>query len=196
MILSNPTERRWFIRCLGCLSVMAINGDRPQAGLRCGICSGRIEIMGIVHQDRLTKTEDRCACDERCTSATGPNCNCKCAGKNHGSGITVTVVIDLGGIPKATPRNKEKSLRIYGEWQAARSAVEERIKAYFKFEENKNSAHYWTDWNQNQMIRRQKLLAEIQRVERLRSRSARLSAIAKINEKLSILGRDAKESYF
>lgn len=33
-------------------------------------------------------------CDARCTSATGPNCECSCGGKNHGAGH-LTVVEEM-----------------------------------------------------------------------------------------------------
>lgn len=100
---------RWFYRCLDCLSVIAVEQElKPfhwergiyQVG-RCGACNAWLESMGCVDRGRLVRDEVRSACDDRCTSARGPNCDCKCHGKNHGSGLVVTVQVDAGGIPVA-----------------------------------------------------------------------------------------------
>lgn len=75
---------RTFVRCPLCLSIAAVEGDIP-AGLVCE-CGGAVDIMGVVQGDRLhIGTEFRCPCDDRCTSAKGPNCSCSCGGKNHGT---------------------------------------------------------------------------------------------------------------
>lgn len=36
-----------------------------------------VEVAGVVNESR--------ACDGRCMSATGPNCECSCGGSNHGA---------------------------------------------------------------------------------------------------------------
>lgn len=60
--------------------------------------------MGKVgSQNRLMAPADRCRCDRRCTGARGPNCECKCGGKNHGSEHLATVRRDDGD---ATRREK------------------------------------------------------------------------------------------
>ena len=56
--------------------------------------------MGEVKGPRLSRAEDRCPCDRRCTNATGPNCECSCGGVNHGSGRLVRVDIDCGPVPQ------------------------------------------------------------------------------------------------
>lgn len=101
---------RWFIRCRSCLLVAALDGQSdycPSAGRKlnmlCSACEGQIEVMGRVYLDtRLVTDASRCPCDTRCTSAKGPNCDCSCGGKNHGSNLLVQVVVDAGPIPVVT----------------------------------------------------------------------------------------------
>jgi hypothetical protein len=81
---------RWFVRCRLCLSIGAVDAiSLPKGTLVCSGCDGPIEIMGRV--DGCTShLETRCKCDARCTNAKGPNCDCSCGGKNHGSGMLVS----------------------------------------------------------------------------------------------------------
>jgi len=48
---------------------------------RCGICAGSFENMGRVEKNRLIHEHLAAICDDRCTSARGPLCSCKCGGK-------------------------------------------------------------------------------------------------------------------
>lgn len=127
---------RWYFRCPDCLSVSAIDADREPASARCSCCDVPVEGLGRVFRERLVRDEERCACDERCTCAQGPRCNCRCGGENHGSGLVVTVQIDAGGIPRITPPDARAIIR-RDEWramlakvrEAAPGARESRIKA-------------------------------------------------------------------
>src|SRR5206468_12359849 len=66
-------------------SVSAVD-EHPNIGeWQCGICAGRFESMGRVERDRLIHEHIAAVCDERCTSARGPICNCHCGGQHHGS---------------------------------------------------------------------------------------------------------------
>lgn len=98
--LTVETVNRWFIRCTRCLTVASVETAPNVNDWRCDICDGTIENMGRVEGDRLVKFEERCACDGRCTGARGPVCECSCGGKNHGTGRTVIVKIDVGGVPR------------------------------------------------------------------------------------------------
>ena len=60
----------------------------------------------------------RSVCDNRCTSARGPGCECACGGKNHGSSLWVVETRDAGGIPRVTPRDG-KAGAIRDEWRGA-----------------------------------------------------------------------------
>jgi hypothetical protein len=104
-----PPVRLHFYRCADCLSICT-SADALQyrhargylvPGGKCGACDGPLEYLGRTERDRLIKEHEACPCDDRCTSARGPNCSCKCGGQNHGSNMTVTVRTDEGGIPVA-----------------------------------------------------------------------------------------------
>jgi hypothetical protein len=104
-----PIVRLHFYRCTDCLSICTSaeqlsyrnrNGYMV-AGGKCGACDGTLEYLGRTERDRLVKEHEACPCDDRCTSARGPHCSCRCGGEHHGSNMTVTVRTDEGGIPVA-----------------------------------------------------------------------------------------------
>lgn len=51
-----------------------------QAGAHCP------NACGLMRCEPITVKLGTRNCDARCTSAKGPNCSCKCNGKNHGAG--------------------------------------------------------------------------------------------------------------
>ena len=100
---------RHFYRCTDCLSVVATETAIKPVQVppsysysygECGACGGDVEYMGEVCRDHLQKTALVCACDDRCTSALGPICSCRCGGENHGTHRVVEVVIEAGKVPK------------------------------------------------------------------------------------------------
>ncbi len=62
---------------------------------------GGHEFLGVAGPSgaRLYENVQRCPCDERCTHARRPVCECSCGGANHGSGCLVEVAIDCGPVP-------------------------------------------------------------------------------------------------
>ena len=68
-------------RCRRGHVVTGTHDDQGQLGghLRCGC--GALATARVL---RVTIKPDH-RCGARCTSATGANCDCSCAGKNHGS---------------------------------------------------------------------------------------------------------------
>lgn len=105
MQVSNSGPRH-FYRCSDCLGVVAVSESteyRTERGYvaygTCGSCGGSMEYMGRTSRDRLVKDHLLCPCDDRCTSALGPHCSCRCGGENHGSNMVVAVTRDQGGIP-------------------------------------------------------------------------------------------------
>jgi hypothetical protein len=127
---------RWFLRCLDCLSIAATDQD-PQymamfQGVKLGTtqkrikceCGGVMQLMGRVQRSgRLMFEEERCACDSRCTHATGPNCECSCNGANHGTGRMRCVSIDAGGLPVV----QGADLKVAQEFRAAVEAARARF---------------------------------------------------------------------
>lgn len=115
---------RWFIRCETCLAVSAVDEPPNTSEWQCGICGGRFESMGRVERDRLIHEHMAAICDDRCTSARGPICNCHCGGQHHGSNRVVRVVRDAGPIPTVTPSAGREQARINAdEYRAHRAAA-------------------------------------------------------------------------
>ena len=132
---------RQFYRCEDCLSVAAVDGARAEIevgwgklGATCGACGGRMEHMGQVGADphRLVKVGERSPCDDRCTMAAGPSCECKCGGENHGSHLLVVVTRDAGDRPTVTPMRDLARHRLMGEaYRALRETVRGRLEARY-----------------------------------------------------------------
>lgn len=57
------------------------------------------KIMGRVKAKRLVEWIILTPCDGRCTGATGPNCDCVCNGKNHGTNRVVVSERKVQAIP-------------------------------------------------------------------------------------------------
>lgn len=110
---ANKIERkaRHCYRCIDCLTVVftdekiADTWDKNRGNIlvaECGACGGRMEYLGATtwNAGTVRRIESwQCACDGRCTSATGPSCDCQCGGENHGTGRVVPVYRD-----QAVPR--------------------------------------------------------------------------------------------
>jgi hypothetical protein len=111
----SPQVSRWFIRCTTCLAVSAVEEHPNLSDWRCGICGGSFENMGRVEKDRLIHEHLAAICDDRCTSARGPLCSCKCGGKHHGSNLMVRVVRDAGKVPTVTPSSGRDQCRLNAE---------------------------------------------------------------------------------
>lgn len=92
-----------YYKCKACLHPVVITSDQVKMisgrkDLQCE-CGGKMDHMGQVYQEnKYKKTEEQCACDERCVSATGPKCVCGCHGENHGSGLMIEVVVETGKV--------------------------------------------------------------------------------------------------
>lgn len=153
--------------------------------MRCAACSGSIEIMGAVRQERLVKTAIRCPCDARCTFAAGPNCDCSCGGKNHGSQITVSVAMDVGGIPRISPANPEKARRVSQEWEAAQAALAARIARHFPEYAMMKAGDSLPAYALSRAILGARYVDRLSNAGSLKTHHGRLAAIKAINKKLT-----------
>lgn len=130
---------RHFYRCVGCLDVCTAPARLPMSYsvtvAECGTCGQHLEYMGRAGAgDRLVEDRQRCACDERCTSARGPLCVCHCGGLNHGAGLAAVVVerIDRGAVPLVTMPSAKRAAKLRASWlefQAAREALRAELDA-------------------------------------------------------------------
>jgi hypothetical protein len=127
-----PMNRHYY-RCVDCLTVMAAEVKLPylQGSWRyhaiCDACGGKVEYMGEVHRDRLTVTQHQTPCDDRCTHARGPSCDCKCGGKNHGSHLTVAVRLDAGAIPHLETPDPARARLAAEQYRARAQRVQQAI---------------------------------------------------------------------
>ena len=131
------TIRRYYYRCTGCLDVMtqleplALEYSRTVA--KCGTCDQVFEYLGRTQRDRLVQDSMECKCDDRCTSARGPHCNCHCGGENHGAGMVggyEIVTRDAGPVPivrMPDPVRAAKALAQYREYDTARTELGRRL---------------------------------------------------------------------
>lgn len=136
------TNGRRAYRCCDCLDVFFT--VESAKGASCGACGGAVEFMGRVVGARLTEIRQECPCDERCTGAVGPQCNCSCGGANHGDGRLVEVVRDIGPAPKLRgQRNPETLAARAAEYRAlvaaARSAGRHGVAD--KAEQSRSHSH-------------------------------------------------------
>lgn len=123
-----------FYRCLDCCEVFTLDGKLDASKPTVCACDGqRLEYLGQAKGDRITREEDRCPCDGRCTGAIGPDCDCRCLGVNHGSGRLVRVTIDAGEIPRVAlnPKAAEAAKTRRRELSDATEAARERITKRF-----------------------------------------------------------------
>lgn len=98
-----------YYRCNDCCAVFTTRAPiPPDAECECG--GRRVDYIGKSKAGQLSREEIRSACDARCTNANGPNCDCLCAGANHGTGKLVTVEI-LSGIPRIRMNDPEAANR-------------------------------------------------------------------------------------
>ena len=121
--------RRHYYRCCDCLVPMVLESDRRPSPLPVCVCGGTLEYMGVVHRHRVLELEDRSPCDDRCTGATGPNCDCQCGGENHGSGRVITVVRADHGAATVVALDPEVQIARAKEWRDAKDRLTAAIQS-------------------------------------------------------------------
>lgn len=126
-----------------------------------------MEYMGRVYQERLVKDETRCACDERCTSARGPKCDCHCGGRNHGRHAVVHVRIDCGKIVAET-KPTAKQITEAKEYRATRDEAQEAYRPLA----------YAGHLPYEQFIRKLRIERELAKAKKARTHAARMKHLA------------------
>jgi hypothetical protein len=127
-----PTQLRHFYRCRQCLAIAVretTSPDRPRDEPACD-CGGHLDYLGRVKGLSLWQQKTACACDARCTYALGPQCDCSCGGRNHGTHAVVTFDAGVGPVPKVRPRaDLQTRLALVAEYRAAIEAARARADA-------------------------------------------------------------------
>lgn len=163
---------RWFYRCPDCLSVMAADGN-PYARLACACGCESCEKMGKVQRARLVTETERCPCDDRCTCALGPSCNCRCGGENHGAGlVSVVEQQDAGAVPVISPPDPAAIERGRA-WRAAVEAAEKGVRARFPGWARKNAGEYVSDKEFRDYLAGRDAMKRLRAIEGMRVRKTR-----------------------
>ncbi len=118
---SCPTCNEWFY-----------TADKVGDRLPCPICDGTLRYRGRVERDRrVTFDAEMPACDGQCTSARGVSCECRCGGKNHGSGrvIVVTVTEGVATVNLDRPELLERLRASRAPQLAEAAAIDEQVSA-------------------------------------------------------------------
>ena len=135
-------------------------------------CLGRIQWMGQVTKDlsRYARQVERPVCNANCTRAFGPLCFCRCVCANHGSGKTVLVLVDAGGVKRPEFEDSTRAAVIArgNNCTALLNAVSELLRKSSKLDKN-----YATNWKD--FMRASKMLKYGRKMEILQEVYARLS---------------------
>lgn len=176
---------RWYVRCRDCLSVASLATELPlPAELGC-VCGGKVEVMGRVtrHRRLLVGTEQMTPCDDRCTMARGPKCECPCGAENHGTGLVVQID-RTEPVPRLVLLDVDTARRRAEEYRAvldeARAAVD-RTHAYGRAaDQAKGRGEYLLAdaWHAMHLYRDAR--ARVQHAARLRTHAGRIKALRAI----------------
>lgn len=174
-------SNRHFYRCRSCCHVIAIEGtlevevtdQGAQYKARCA-CEGKLELMGRVgRKPGLVLDSERCACDARCTNATGPSCDCSCGGANHGTHRVVAIEVGAGGVPRIMSLDATECLRRAEEYKAAMEPHRAELRAM-------REARAWR-YNSRPSCDEDRLARALGHISALRTHKGRLAAIAKMS---------------
>ncbi len=101
---SEEENAKWYAQtspCPHCQHVPTRERETPYYGGSLATYRTWHRAMGCVMDTQwIARLEHRCACDARCTGATGPNCECSCGGKNHGTGRVVEIAVPVARVPQ------------------------------------------------------------------------------------------------
>lgn len=122
--------RRPYFRCKACLASMTLPATKERLYYRMANeyacdCGGSLEYLGEAGPNGVEKERVECACDDRCTFAKGPRCNCVCEGENHGAGMAAMIVVAVATGMKGVVRPcDDRRLAKLAAWQAEIAEVE------------------------------------------------------------------------
>lgn len=175
---------RWYVRCSDCLSVAAVDAGAPPRDATCA-CGGKIESMGKVTRfGRLhVATREETPCDDRCTGAQGPKCDCPCSGENHGSGRVVEIEVTTG-VPRIVMLDIAQSQARAAEYRAALAEATASVESRHgrgRVAGEAKLAGSWIGTDEYGTMRQYHYaLASVRRAKALRTHKGRLRALAAI----------------
>jgi hypothetical protein len=178
---TTPLTRRLYYRCHDCLTTLCVELDNRQRAI-CGICGGPMDFLGVVQPDNKSyaRSAEQCLCNDQCQTASGPNCDCHCGGKNHGIGYrTVVVVVDRGTVKLSPAADQPAALARANQYRAelenARARIAAELGADWKAYTAGGYVQSTARWNQCRTCA--EALREAKKGKMHKSRIAKLRAI-------------------
>jgi hypothetical protein len=154
-------------------------------GLTCDACGGHVETMGQVTwtKRRLFENEQESVCDGRCTGAKGWKCDCSCGGHNHGTGATVTVQRDKGGIPRLLVLKPAEAKARRAAWDAAWDRTSNAFDAAFGAIRARKARRDWLDAPQwDDFLLSERLRDDMKDAAGMRTHKGRMDKLARVLE--------------
>jgi hypothetical protein len=128
-----------YYKCHDCFSLIVLESASLPRDTMCGVCGGKdFRYMGDVRKDNIVNIKYDCPCNELCTCATGPKCDCKCGGENHGTHLVIEVVVVVGKVPTATSNRPgvlagERGRWYRGEMEDLRAHLRDRFVCTYRY---------------------------------------------------------------
>ncbi len=172
-----------FYRCTVCLNIFTTREELPRDGAtygaQCPCGNRRLEYMGAARRPGgLFITRTLCPCDARCTSATGPQCDCQCGGANHGTGRLIRVETRTGDVPLICPKDPAQCMADRAEMEEAEQAARQRMRDRYDTQLDDFRARRWIPRGAWDGIRQ--ALDQLRHARTLLSKRGRLAALAKV----------------
>lgn len=160
-------------RCRACLGVFF--SDRNEVCPCHGDNDHRTcEVMGRV-VDARTYAKEVCACDARCTHASGPHCECHCGGVNHGTGRTVEKYMSL---PAAERLSRTGQADWYhGVWPSVKARAAQVIRDFRPAFRATNSGGWMSNDAYADVMALQKLLRKAGEAKTVKGRWTTVNAL-------------------
>lgn len=177
-----PINQRFYYRCHDCLMTVCIALTTKRNDLKCGICSGQLDLLGQVEGNRWTHKAEKCTCNEMCQDARGPKCTCSCGGENHGKGYRYYIYTDATGtINVKADQDTDKLMAIANEYRAAEQAAVNRVHALPHYNDYSSRIYIPSiDWNRiHDAI---DMLKEARKGINQKSRIAKLNKVAQLEQ--------------
>jgi hypothetical protein len=184
---------RHYGRCSYCERPLAFEADRTDIQFildqPCPLCGEKaLRYMGRVQRKNLVKDITKSVCDERCTNARGPHCDCFCGNVNHGTKKLIVfnkVVGRLEVVEKDLLNHNTEYLARIKRMAAAKNSIKVKVITFLNYMnrkilvEAKEKGGYWRlqydDYHQYRMY--QDMLRKIDKIEDLKSIQRKINSL-------------------
>ena len=181
-------DGRYYYRCRDCLPIAVTDSHipptydklgRPHYAI-CAACEGEVMYLGRVENTSLLlREEHRSPCDGRCTSAKGPQCDCICGGKNHGTHLLVKVVVREDALPllavPAVTRGAAEEYRQH--YKEAKEAWTKRYQTVFA---RRKAGEFLSAQDYQIYMEGQRYAATLSKARKMGNHKARMAALRQL----------------